>query len=170
LPFSGYEYWALRRRFWPLYFISLEDFMLWATNAYASGGGGEGGMLSFVPLILMFVVFYFLLIRPQQKRAKEHQLMLGSVKRGDEIVTAGGLHGRVLEVADTYLMVDLGEHKVKLSRSAVSAIVGQAKVDKVEQVEKAEKAAKPAKKSGKSSDKDKDAKTNVAAAKEDKGK
>ena len=153
--------------------------MLWATNAYASGGGGEGGMLSFVPLILMFVVFYFLLIRPQQKRAKEHQAMLASVKRGDEIVTSGGLHGRVLDVADTYLMVDLGEHNVKLSRNAVAAILpGQGKADKpdkVEKAEKAEKAEKPAKKPVKSGEKakdakaDKDAKTNVPAAKADKG-
>jgi preprotein translocase subunit YajC len=149
--------------------------MLWATNAYASGGGGEGGMLSFVPLILMFVVFYFLLIRPQQKRAKEHQAMLASVKRGDEIVTSGGLHGRVLDVADSYLMVDLGEHKVKLSRNAVAAILpGQGKADKADKVEKAEKAEKPAKKPVKSGEKakdakaDKDAKTNVPAAKADK--
>jgi preprotein translocase subunit YajC len=142
--------------------------MLWATNAYAMGGGGEGGgMLSFVPLILMFVVFYFLLIRPQQKRAKEHQAMLASVKRGDEIVTAGGLLGRVLEVGDTYLTIDLGEHKAKLSRNAVSAIVGSGKVDKEDKAEKVEKAEKPPKKSGKSSDKNKDVKTNVEAAKKE---
>jgi preprotein translocase subunit YajC len=130
LPFSGYEWWALRRRFRPFYFTLLEDSMFSVTSAYAmsGGGGGEaGGMLSFIPLILMFVVFYFLLIRPQQKRAKEHQAMLGSVKRGDEIVTAGGLHGRVLEATEQYLMVDLGDTKVKLSRNAVSAVVGQSK-------------------------------------------
>jgi len=105
--------------------------MFWVTNAYAMGGAGggaeAGGMLSFIPLILMFVVFYFLLIRPQQKRAKEHQAMLGNVKRGDEIITAGGLHGRVVEAAEQHLIVDLGETKIKLSRNAVSAVVGQPK-------------------------------------------
>ncbi len=102
--------------------------MFWATNAYAMGGAGggdaAGGMMNFIPLILMFAVFYFLLIRPQQKRAKEHQNMLNNVKRGDEVITAGGLHGRVIETAEQHLIVDLGETKVKLSRNAVSAVVG----------------------------------------------
>ena len=148
--------------------------MFWTTNAYAMGGGGEaGGMLSFVPLILMFVVFYFLLIRPQQKRAKEHQAMLGSVKRGDEIITSGGIYGRVLEVEETYLVVDFGENKVKLARNSVAAILppGQGKADKPEKAEKVERVSKVeklVKKSTKSGGKDKDAKTNVAAAKEDK--
>ena len=140
------------------------------TNAYAMGGGGGdvGSMMGFVPLILMFVVFYFLLIRPQQKKAKEHQTMLASVRRGDEIITAGGLHGRVLEVAEQHLMVDLGDSKIKLSRSAVSAIVGQAKVtDKPEKAAKAERAEKPPRRPGKSGGKDE--KAAPAAAKEDKG-
>jgi len=126
--------------------------MFWVTNAYAigsSGGGAEaGGMLSFIPLILMFLVFYFLLIRPQQKRAKEHQAMLGSVKRGDEIITAGGLYGRVLEATEQYLMVDLGETKIKLSRNAVSAIVGPGGPSKA-----ADKPDKPSKSSDKGSGK-----------------
>lgn len=106
--------------------------MFWETNAYAmaggaGAGGSEAGMMNMAAIGLMFAVFYFLLIRPQQKRAKEHQNMLGNVKRGDEVVTAGGLHGRVLETAEQYLIVDLGETKVKLSRSAVSAVLGQPK-------------------------------------------
>lgn len=105
--------------------------MFWATNAYAmagSGGGAEaGGLMSFIPLILMFAVFYFLLIRPQQKRAKEHQKMLKEIKRGDEVITAGGLYGRVLETAEQHLIVDLGDTKVKVSRGAVSAVVNQSK-------------------------------------------
>jgi len=87
-----------------------------------------GGFASFIPLILMFAVFYFLLIRPQQKRAKEHQNMLGNLKRGDEVVTAGGLYGRILETAEQYLVVDLGDTKVKVSRNAISAVTGQSKV------------------------------------------
>ena len=136
--------------------------MFWATNAYAMGGGGgeAGGFAAFVPLILMFVVFYFLLIRPQQKKAKEHQAMLNSVKRGDEIITAGGLHGRVLEVTEQYLTVDLGESKIKLSRNAVSAIVGHAKV-----VDKAEKQSKKSDKGG-----SEDEKAEAAEIKESKSK
>lgn len=102
--------------------------MFWATNAHAMGGAGGGGepsgLISFIPLILMFAVFYFLLIRPQQKRAKEHRETVNNLKRGDEVITAGGLYGRVLETAEQYLMVDLGDTKVKLSRSAVSAVLG----------------------------------------------
>ena len=95
----------------------------------AGGGGGEmGGFASFIPLILMFAVFYFLLIRPQQKRAKEHQNMLSNVKRGDEVVTAGGLIGRILETTEQYLVVDLGDTKVKVSRNAISAVTGQSKI------------------------------------------
>lgn len=90
--------------------------------------GAAGGLGAFVPLILMFAVFYFLLIRPQQKRAKEHKNMLAAIKRGDEVVTAGGLYGRVLETADDHLIVDLGDTKVKVSRAAISAVVGSSKI------------------------------------------
>lgn len=109
--------------------------MFWTTAAYAMGGappggadGAAGGLGAFVPLILMFAVFYFLLIRPQQKRAKEHKNMLAAIKRGDEVVTAGGLYGRVLETADDHLIVDLGDTKVKVSRAAISAVVGSSKI------------------------------------------
>lgn len=105
--------------------------MFWTTAAHAmapagAGGAEAGGLASLggiVPLILMFAVFYFLLIRPQQKRAKEHKAMLAEIKPGDEIVTAGGLYGRVVKTAEDHLMVDLGNSQVKLTRSAVSAVV-----------------------------------------------
>lgn len=108
--------------------------MFWTTTAYAMGGaGGAGGgeaagFASFIPLILMFAVFYFLLIRPQQKRAKEHKAMLEALKRGDEVVTAGGLYGRILEVADEYLILDLGDTKVKATRSSVSGVAGSSRI------------------------------------------
>lgn len=105
--------------------------MFWTTAAYAMGApaGGAGGepnaFASFIPIILMFAVFYFLLIRPQQKRAKEHKNMLAALKRGDEVVTAGGLFGRITETAEDYLMLDLGGGTmVKITRSAVSAVSG----------------------------------------------
>ena len=136
--------------------------MFWATNAYAMGGAGGGGaeaglLNGLLPIALMFAVFYFLLIRPQQKRAKEHQSMLGNLKRGDEVITAGGLYGRIIEAAEHYLVIDLGDTKVKVTRSAVSSVTGQSKASdklskKAENKEAAKEAAKEtAKEAGKES-------------------
>ncbi len=75
---------------------------MFVTPAYAQSAGGDpmGGFGSFIPLILIFVIFYFFLIRPQQKRAKEHRAMLGSLRRGDQVVTQGGIIGKVSKVKD----------------------------------------------------------------------
>jgi preprotein translocase subunit YajC len=90
--------------------------------AGGAGGGEPSAFASFIPLILMFAVFYFLLIRPQQKRAKEHKAMIAALKRGDEVVTAGGLFGRITETADDHVLVDLGNNMVvKVARSSISA-------------------------------------------------
>ncbi len=97
--------------------------------AYAMGqggaaSGGAGGFTSFVPLILMFVIFYFLLIRPQQKKTKEHRLMIDNLKTGDRIVTGGGLHGRITGVQESVLTVEIAEKvRVKVNRASVSAIM-----------------------------------------------
>ena len=96
--------------------------------AYAmgqSGAAGQGGGFSaFVPLILMFVIFYFLLIRPQQKKQKLHREMISNVKKGDRIVTGGGIHGRVTGVSDTTLTVEIAEKvRVKLNRGNVSSVI-----------------------------------------------
>jgi preprotein translocase subunit YajC len=68
--------------------------------AQAAAGGGTETLMQFLPLVLIFVVFYFLLIRPQQKRQKEHKALLGALKRGDRVVTAGGILGKVTIVKD----------------------------------------------------------------------
>jgi len=69
--------------------------------AMGTGGGGDaGGMSAFIPLILMFAIFYFLLIRPQQKKAKQQKAMLASIRKGDRIVTSGGLHGLITGTAE----------------------------------------------------------------------
>lgn len=97
--------------------------------AYAMGQGGaaEGGaagFASFIPLILMFVIFYFLLIRPQQKRSKEHRSMISNLKKGDRIVTSGGLHGRITGLDDTNLTVEIADKvRVKISRGNVAGII-----------------------------------------------
>jgi preprotein translocase subunit YajC len=94
--------------------------------AYAMGGGGEGaaGFGGFIPIILMFVIFYFLLIRPQQKRQKDHRSMVSSLKKGDRIITSGGLHGRITGIDDATLTVEIADKvRVKVARANVSAMV-----------------------------------------------
>jgi len=98
--------------------------------AYAMGQGGAaspgsaGGLASFIPLVLMFVIFYFLLIRPQQKKTKEHRDMVSSIKKGDRIITSGGIHGHVTAVDDTTLTVELSDKvRVKLNRANIAGLV-----------------------------------------------
>ncbi len=77
-----------------------------------------------LPFIILFIVFYFLLIRPQQKRAKEHKAMVGAIGKGDEVVTQGGLYGKVTEVSEEYLQVKLADNvEVKLQRGAVASLL-----------------------------------------------
>ncbi len=100
--------------------------MFTSNVAYAmsqgAGGEGAGGFSAFIPLILMFVIFYFLLIRPQQKKTKEHKAMVSSLKKGDRIVTSGGLHGRITGVTDQTLTVEIADKvRVKVNRANVSA-------------------------------------------------
>lgn len=98
--------------------------------AYAMApGGGQGGdtnaLMGFLPMILIFAVFYFLLIRPQQKKAKDHKAMIDNIKKGDAIITQGGLHGKVIAVSDTVLTVEIAPKvQVQLSRSSVAALAG----------------------------------------------
>jgi len=86
-------------------------------------GGSGGGLMMLLPLILMFAIFYFLLIRPQQKKAKMHREMLGRLKRGDRVVTSGGLHGRITGIDDQVVVMEISEKvRVKVNRSAVSGV------------------------------------------------
>ena len=106
----------------------------------AAGQGAQGGFGAFVPLILMFVIFYFLLIRPQQKKQKQHRDMINHLKKGDRIITGGGIHGRVTGVGDTTLTVEIAEKvRVKVNRSNVAALLqtaAQTASDKGEQSKK----------------------------------
>ncbi|NLY40939.1 MAG: preprotein translocase subunit YajC [Desulfovibrionales bacterium] len=91
-------------------------------GAPAAGGQPGGPLMTFMPLILMFVIFYFLLIRPQQKKQKEHKHMLENLVRGDRVVTAGGLYGRVVEAKEDILTIDLGnEVQVQVGRGYIAA-------------------------------------------------
>ncbi len=95
------------------------------SNAYAQGAGSPGGsLLGFLPLVLMLVVFYFLMIRPQQKRMKEHTAMVAALKKGDEVVLNGGLGGTISKVGDAYMMLRVAENvEVSAQKSAVAALL-----------------------------------------------
>lgn len=113
--------------------------------AYAMGvnGGAAGqpasGSSMLIPMILMFVIFYFLLIRPQQKKNKEHLEMIENLKKGDRIITGGGLHGRITGVNDQVLTVEIAEKvRVKINRSSVASLAkstSQAPVAKKEKTD-----------------------------------
>ena len=100
---------------------------MFISPAYAQAGGGLAGMESLLPLVLIFVVFYFLLIRPQQKKQKAHREMLGELRRGDRIVTAGGVIGTITRVnSDTEITVEISEGvRVKVVRGMVSDVIAK---------------------------------------------
>lgn len=92
----------------------------YAQGAAPAAGGAAGGIASFVPLILIFVVFYFLLIRPQQKKAKEHQAYLNDLKKGEKVITNGGIHGRITGLTDSVVTLEIAENvRIKVTRSAI---------------------------------------------------
>ena len=92
--------------------------------AQAATGGTESTLLGLLPLVLMFVVLYFVMIRPQLKRQKEHKAMIEAVAKGDEVVTAGGFLGKVTKIGDTYLGVELANGvEVQMQRTAVVQVL-----------------------------------------------
>ncbi|NQV54852.1 MAG: preprotein translocase subunit YajC [Rhodospirillales bacterium] len=100
---------------------------MFISPAYAQGLGGDGSFTTLIPLVLIFAVFYFLLIRPQQKRAKMHRDMLGAMRRGDKIVMGGGIIGRVTKVRDNdELDVEIAEGvKVRVQRGMVASVLSK---------------------------------------------
>jgi len=97
--------------------------------AYAMGSqpaGGQGGAnqwMSFLPLILLFAVFYFLLIRPQQKRAKQQKAFIDNLKKGDKIITSSGLYGTITGITDDAITIEIAEKvRVKIARNAVASL------------------------------------------------
>lgn len=99
-------------------FNMFESFEL-AADAATPGGGGLVGLI--LPLVLMFAIFYFLLIRPQQKKQKSRNLMLGALKKGDKVVTIGGLHGTIMEITDDVVVLRVNDvTKLTFDRSSIS--------------------------------------------------
>ena len=91
------------------------------SSAYAqAAGGGDPGFMGFLPIILMFVLLYFLMIRPQMKRAKETKQMIEALQKGDEVVTAGGVVGRIAKLGEQYLTLEIAPNiEIVVQRSAV---------------------------------------------------
>lgn len=101
---------------------------MFISSAYAQAAAGAGDtqstLISMLPLVLMFVVLYFVMIRPQMKRQKEHKAMIEALAKGDEIVTAGGFLGKVSKIGETYISVELADGmEVQMQRSAVVQVL-----------------------------------------------
>lgn len=98
----------------------------YAMAGQAAGGQQGGGYEGIIMLVLMFAIFYFLLIRPQQKRAKQHKELVNNLKPGDQVVTAGGIHGKIAAVEDTTMTLEVATGvKMKMNRSAVTDVKSQ---------------------------------------------
>jgi preprotein translocase subunit YajC len=90
-----------------------------------TGGSGAGGYGAMIPLVLMFVIFYFLLIRPQQRKAKQHKELLSNLKKGDSVITSGGIYGRIAEINDNVLVLEVADKvRIKVARGFVSGLAG----------------------------------------------
>ncbi|MGM0542104.1 MAG: preprotein translocase subunit YajC [Pseudomonadota bacterium] len=95
------------------------------SDAMAEGTGSMGGgWEGIIPLVLLFVVFYFLLIRPQQKKVKEHKALVAALKKGDEVVTYGGLTGKIREIGDNFCDIEIADEVVvKIERQNISRLL-----------------------------------------------
>lgn len=102
---------------------------MFISNAYAQASGDtQQQLLGFLPIILMFVVLYFLMIRPQMKRAKDHKTMLEALSKGDEVVTAGGIIGKITKVGDSYVTVEVAQRgdqgvEMQMQKTAIQTLL-----------------------------------------------
>ncbi len=93
-------------------------------DAWAQASGSQGGGFALIPFILLFVVFYFFLIRPQTKRVKEHKQMVAALQKGDEVVTNGGLLGKITSIGDNFVVLEISQGtEVKVQRQAVGSVM-----------------------------------------------
>ena len=98
---------------------------MFINNAYAQAATpASGSMMEFLPLVVLVVIFYFLILRPQQKRAKEQKVMLGGLQKGDEIVTSGGVLGRVIKVGELYVSVEIADNVlVQIQKGTIQTVL-----------------------------------------------
>lgn len=95
----------------------------YAQSAPAPAAGAESTLITLLPLVLMFVVLYFIMIRPQMKRQKEHKAMIEALAKGDEVVTAGGLLAKVSKLGETYITVEAGNVELMVQRTAIVQVL-----------------------------------------------
>jgi preprotein translocase subunit YajC len=103
--------------------------------AWAQAGGGPqgGGIESMLLIVLMFVVLYFLMIRPQMKRAKEHKAMIDALQKGDEVVAAGGILGRISKMNENYVTLEIGDNmQIQVQRPAVQVLLPKGTIKNIE--------------------------------------
>ncbi len=102
--------------------MEILDFFI--ASAHAQDAVTQGGLMSFLPLIVIFIIFYFLLIRPQMKRAKEHRKLVEDLSTGAEVVTNGGLLGRITKVDDSFVTVEFADNvQIKVQKHAIASVM-----------------------------------------------
>ncbi len=102
--------------------MEILDFFI--ASAHAQDASSSGGLMSFLPLIVIFIIFYFLLIRPQMKRAKEHRKLVEELSTGAEVVTNGGLLGRITRVDESFVTVEFADKvKIKVQKHAIASVM-----------------------------------------------
>ena len=90
----------------------------------APGAGGPGPLVTILPFVLIFIIMYFMVIRPQQKKAREHQEMLGKLKRNDEVMTSGGIYGKVVDLKETVVTLEVAPNvRIRVHRPQISAVL-----------------------------------------------
>jgi len=110
--------------------MNLMNFFI--SNAYAQSATSTESLLSLAPLVLIFIVFYFLLIRPQSKRQKEHREMVENISKGDEVTTAGGMLGKVTEVKDNFVKIQVADNvEVTVQKHTVGAVMPKGTIKSV---------------------------------------
>jgi preprotein translocase subunit YajC len=104
------------------------------SNAWAQAGGGQGGGIeSMLLIVLMFVVLYFLMIRPQMKRAKEHKSMIDALQKCDEVVTSGGVLGRISKLNENYVTLEIANNiEIQMQRGAVQVLLPKGTIKNIE--------------------------------------
>jgi len=110
--------------------MNLMNFFI--SNAYAQSATSTESLLSLAPLVLIFIVFYFLLIRPQSKRQKEHREMVENISKGDEVTTAGGMLGKVTEVKDNFVKIQVADNvEVTVQKHTIGAVMPKGTIKSV---------------------------------------
>ncbi len=100
--------------------------LIFALSGSGTGEGGPSLLTSFIPILLIFVIFYFLLIRPQQRKQRQHQDMIAAVRKGDRIVTNGGIYGTIADVKEHVIVLRIAENvKIELVKSAIAQVIAQ---------------------------------------------